>query len=175
MKELLLITDVFNRDERKKLLELSKPRLQVLDNELRTYPGKQTNNLIKIKEFNFFHQRFEMGINQVQTSGMKLKIVKSWVNWTNGKKKDINWHSHLPADFSGVYYLKTPFYSKGTLFETGHLYAPDNSLAVFPAHIKHTAPISPWPFLRFSRYTLAMDLLVERPSILPNVNIHQAV
>ena len=157
MKELLLITDVFNRDQRKKLLELSKPRLQVLDNELRTYPGKQTNNLIKIKEFNFFHQRFEMGINQVQKFGLKLKIVKSWVNWTNGKKKDIVWHNHSDYDYALVYYMKTPlpFFSNGTLFREGLFKAPQNSIIVFPGSMEHTAPSSPF---RFSRYTMAMDL-----------------
>ena len=74
-------------------------------------------------------------------------ILKSWINWTNGKKKDIQWHNHKDSgDLSLVYYMKTfPFFSNGTLFRRWMVKAPQNSILIFPCHIEHTAPTCPFP------------------------------
>ena len=92
-----------------------------------------------------------------QHTGYNYIIERSWINWTNGDKKDIGWHRH-DADLSVVYYIKIPLplFSNGTLFRDGFVKAPQNSLLIFPSHLEHTAPSSPF---RFDRYTLAMDLL----------------
>ena len=71
----------------------------------------------------------------------------------------LSWHSHYTNDnvsFASVYYLQTlPFFSNGTLFEDRFVRAPQNSMIIFPAHLVHTAPTSPF---RFDRYTLSLNL-----------------
>ena len=92
-------------------------------------------------------------------TGLVLEVSKSWVNWTNGSKKDIAWHIH-PSQYSLVYYMKTPlpFFNNGTLFRKGLFKAPQNSIIVFPGSMEHTAPSSPF---RFNRYSLAMELNIR--------------
>ena len=160
----LLIKDVLTDTQRKYLLKYSIPLLIEGDEISRRlsdpsyYPGKQTTtNLHKFSYFKEIHSIFLKCIKQY--TGYDCMINKSWVNWTNGSKKDISWHNHEnEGKLSAVYYLKTPlpFFSNGTLFRTGLVKAPQNSLLIFSSHIQHTAPSSPF---RVSRYTLAMTLM----------------
>ena len=56
-----------------------------------------------------------------------------------------------------VYYIKTlPFFNSGTLFEDGFVRAPQNSMIIFPAHLLHTTPKYPFPFI--DRYVMSIDL-----------------
>ena len=156
-----LVTDVFNKKERSNLLRLSKPYLEELILNGRRYPGKQTKNLVNNGSFRLYNERLETGFKKA--SGLNFNANKSWINLTTGKKEDLNWHNH-PVPWSGVYYLKTPFYSKGTLFQSQRggeikINAPENSLLVFPGGFYHSAPVSPVPFLRFRRYTMAIDFV----------------
>ena len=159
MTEIHLIEKVFRDNERKKLLEDSKPLLLSLKNSGgATYPGKQTlPNLQMNPKFEFPLNHLMEVINK--KTRLNLALDRAWVNWTNGRKKDLMWHNH-PSDYSAVYYMKTPlpWFSNGTLFRTGLIKTPENSVLIFPSHLEHTAPTSPF---RFGRYTLALDLNIK--------------
>ena len=152
-----LIKNVFTNKQRRKLIKDSQSLLENLeDNSGLYYPGRQTHPTLHL------HPDFTFLINDIlkivlKKTGLNLVPSKAWVNWTNGKKKDIVWHNHSDYDYALVYYMKTPlpFFSNGTLFREGLFKAPQNSIIVFPGSMEHTAPSSPF---RFSRYTMAMDL-----------------
>ena len=161
MGKIYLIKNVLADDERKKLIADSRPLLKhgkQLSEYFKTdnkFPGKQTfSDLYLNSKFTFsFNHMVDMILRE---TGLNLEIKGAWVNWTNGKKKDIAWHSHNRHDYALVYYMKTfPFFSNGTLFKHGFVRAPQNSALLFPSDLVHTAPSSP---LRLSRYTLAMNL-----------------
>ncbi len=147
-----LIENVFTDQERQKLIKDSRLLLKNLGEG---YPGRQTwCDLHK-------NSKFEPATNHIlevvyKTTGLNLVIFKSWVNWTNGKKKDICWHRHS-CQYSLVYYMKIPLpiFSNGTLFRQGLFKVPQNSMIVFPGDVEHSAPSSPF---RFDRYSLAMEL-----------------
>ena len=158
-----VIKNVLTNDKRKKLLDDLQPLLvdgeSVYLGELYlSYPGKQTHPTLHL------HPDFIPTLNYMtelisKEMGKNLTIYNAWANWTNGKRENINWHTH-PNDYSAVYYIKTfPLFSNGTLFKDGLVKAPQNSILVFPAKVEHTAPPSP---LRFERYTLAIDLNIDR-------------
>ena len=131
-------------------------------------PGKQTPPDL--------HMKLDYGppllIAIRKATGINFTIGKSWVNWTNGDKKDVCWHTHPDADYSAVWYLKTPlpFFNNGTLISEDNSKTRDrkrdrkdkfykasqNSLLLFPGRMNHTAPLSPF---RFHRYTLALNLM----------------
>ena len=167
MDNFYCIENIFTNEERKDFIKKSKPFL--LDPEQlsdiasrmnlhgRTYPGKQTSpDLHERNEFKYEHNRIVSVIRRIL--GKDVLILKSWGNWTNGKKKDIQWHNHKDSgDLSLVYYMKTvPFFSNGTVFKERMVRSPQNSMLIFPCHMEHTAPSCPF---RFDRYTLAMDLV----------------
>jgi hypothetical protein len=143
LDEIRLINNIISDEERERLIEVSKPLL------------------VHNPEFDYLHKEMLKCIKK--ESGMDLEIVKSWVNWTNGRKKDVNWHLHH-CTYACVYYMKTnPFLTSGTLFDLvinkkkrkKFVKASQNSLMLFPGHVLHTAPSS---FLRRDRYTLACNL-----------------
>ena len=158
--ELYMMKNIFSNEIRTKIIEdcqsflYTENQLQQILHNKNSYPGKQTlpNLHTKLQ----FKPIVDHLVDQVRKkSNLNLEIDGSWINWTNGKKKDISWHYHS-ADYSLVYYIKTfPFFSNGTLFKNQFIKAPQNSLLFFPAHLEHTAPSSP---LTFDMYTLAMDL-----------------
>jgi len=155
------IDNILDDEFRKRILERSKEYLMTLDDFHRTrrdtklvdLPGKQTPPDL--------HIQLTYGpplLSAISKSiGINFTIKKSWVNWTNGDKREMCWHTH-DSDYAGVWYLKTPvpFFSNGTIIEDKFYRAPQNSLLLFPGHMKHTAPSSP---LRLDRYTLGMDLM----------------
>ncbi len=162
-----VIKNVLTNDKRKKLLEDVQPLL-VDGSTMSAYygdlnlifPGKQTHDTLHL------HPDFISTIKYMvelvsKEIGKNFVIEKAWANWTNGKKKDLAWHTHTKdGDYAIVYYMKTfPFFSNGTLFRDGLVKAPQNSMLIFPAELEHTAPSSP---LRFGRYTLAMNLNISR-------------
>ena len=150
------IYNVLSGEDRKKIIKEAKPYLREWS---AVHPGKQTHCSLHeaTSYFSFIVETIVLKMNQ--KTGLNLVPVRSWINWTNGKKKDIAWHDHLDsgADYSLVFYIKTPFpfFSNGTLFKHGFVRAPQNSALLFPSDLVHTAPSSP---LRLSRYTLAMNL-----------------
>ncbi len=167
MSEIYIIENVFTEEERRKILEDSQRFFVDGDvmsierfGEPGRYPGKQTYPTIHLlSSFNWVHKRvIERVNNEIK---LNLKIVRSWFNWSDGRKEYLNWHEHKETgDYAAVYYLKTiPFFNSGTLFkEYGFVRAPQNSIMIFPSHFIHSAPIS---FLRYDRYSMAFDLRFE--------------
>tara|TARA_B100000287_G_C20191035_1_gene606160 strand:+ start:73 stop:576 length:504 start_codon:yes stop_codon:yes gene_type:complete len=159
----IVLKNILTDSERKNVLKYALPRLvdgdelyKIPGNRVGRYPGKQTEaNLHRIPYFNHVHSMMMKRIEQY--TGHNYIVKRSWINWTNGDKKDVGWHCH-DTDLSVVYYIKIPLplFSNGTLFRDGFVKAPQNSLLIFPSHLEHSAPSSPF---RFDRYTLAMDLL----------------
>ena len=156
------INNVFDNEKRKDILERSKKYLRDhkefvdsgdLHPELRL-PGKQTSPNLH-KKIPFANDILKVIKNNLD---LDLVVINSWVNWTDGNKKDLNWHNHKAFDYAGVYYLRIPFpfFNNGTLCEDKFYKASQNSLLLFPGRMNHTAPSSPF---RFHRYTLAMNLM----------------
>ena len=147
-----IIKNVFTDGQRHKLIKDCQPLLLQWGKK---FPGRQTRSHLHLHP-DFISPIQEMVRIIFQETGLNFVISKSWINWTNGKKKDIAWHRHS-CDYALVYYIKTPlpFFSNGTLFEDGFVRAPQNSMIIFPAHLVHTAPTSPF---RFDRYTLSLNL-----------------
>ena len=156
-----VIKNILTNDERKKLLKdvqpllVDGPTLAAFYN-FRSVPGRQTHDTLNL------HPDFIPTLNHMvelisKEMGKNFVLKTAWVNWTNGKKKDIGWHHHgMDCEYAAVYYMKTfPLFSNGTLFRDGLVKAPQNSILVFPADLDHTAPSSP---LRFDRYTMALNL-----------------
>tara|TARA_R100000008_G_scaffold86144_1_gene78096 strand:- start:43 stop:534 length:492 start_codon:yes stop_codon:yes gene_type:complete len=160
MDNIKLIKNVFPEEERKKFCDLGFPFI-VNWNEHSTvkgtYPGRQSPaNLHRVPELIPYYYHIVKVIAIRLGLTQKVQVTKAWINWTNGKKKDIGWHTHPDCDYTCVYYMKTfPLFSNGTLFKHGLVKAPQNSLLFFPGNLEHTAPSSP---LRFGRYTSAMNL-----------------
>ena len=92
-------------------------------------------------------------------SGRDVKIDRMWGKWINGEKEHMNWHHHLPNDYSTVYYLKVPsFMRNGTLFEEqGLVRTEENSLLIFPSRLKHSSPSYFW---KGDRYIVSADFVV---------------
>ena len=152
-----LIKNILTDNERKKLIKDCQPYL--LDREKmkkkfgRYYPGKQTENSIyNIPCFKDPIDKMGKAIATVIKKDLILK--RSWINWTNGRKKDIAWHNHPDADISAVYYMTK--YNCGTQFEDSFVKAELNSLLVFPSNLLHTAPTS---LFRYDRYSMALDMV----------------
>ena len=146
-----IIKNVFTDGQRHKLIKDCQPLLLEWGKK---FPGRQTRSKLHLHP-DFISPIQEMVRIIFQETGLNFVISKSWINWTNGKKKDIAWHRHS-CDYALVYYIKTPlpFFSNGTLFEDRFVRAPQNSMIIFPAHLVHTAPTSPF---RFDRYTLSLN------------------
>ena len=159
-----VIKNVFTEDQRKKFVKEAKPLIQDGETLNMFYgrfktPAKPSHLTVHlIPEFRFYHTHILDLIKKEM--GLDLKCIRSWINLTNGYKKDILWHAHNEYDYSMVYYMQTfPFFSNGTKFKDHKLVkAPQNSMLVFDSKLVHTAPSSP---LRFDRYTFVMDLLLK--------------
>ena len=144
-----LIENILKEEERKKLIKDCKPLLLDLGPD---YPGKQSPPLQPELQFERIHKIFLSNAENVIRESLEWDI--SWFLLTHGKRKNIYWHNH-PVDYAGVYYMKTfPFFSNGTLFKDRFIKAPQNSLLIFPGHLYHTAPTSPFSF---DRYTMSLN------------------
>jgi hypothetical protein len=159
------IHNVLSNKERKKLIKDIQPFLMSMEqqniryNNNKFYPGKQTEDLLHLKpEFASVMKKI---LDKIKKEiKFNLEIRRSWVKWSNGGEDQMNWHNHYlyeDVSFVAVYYLKTiPFFSSGTLFKDGFVRVPQNSMIIFPAHILHTTPKHPFPFI--DRYVMSIDL-----------------
>ena len=164
-KSFKVIHNVLSDKERKKIIKDVQPflmnseQLNARYNNTILYPGKQTNSLLHF-ELEFVSVMKKILDKILKETNLDLKIYRSWVKWSNGKENQMNWHSHYPSQpvwAVAVYYIKTlPFFSSGTLFEDGFVRAPQNSMIIFPAHLLHTTPKYPFPFV--DRYVMSIDL-----------------
>ena len=149
-----IIENVLTKEERKKLLEDSEKYLLDID----SWPGRQTRSLKSYAEFKWVEDRMiEVSSKRIG----RVKVNKFWINQTNGNKKEIYWHDHIDeyrSDYASVYYMKSIPFFDGTLFEDQFIKAPQNSLLLFPSHLKHTAPSLPrYNPLRMKRYTMSLN------------------
>ena len=163
MTEVNIIQNIFSKDERKDLLEKSKPLLR--DSRYYSTDGQTAEgfewfrltgaSMYTYPYLKFYHDRITKLIRE--KIGLNLAIMGSWMNLTDGRRKEIKWHNHAGFDYTGVYYLKTvPFLNSGTLIKDyGFVRSPQNSLLILPANIDHTSPAFPF---RFKRYTYAFNL-----------------
>jgi len=159
------IHNVLSNKERKKLIKDIQPFLMSMEqqniryNNNKFYPGKQTEDLLHLKpEFASVMKKI---LDKIKKEiKFNLEIRRSWVKWSNGGEDQMNWHNHYlyeDVSFVAVYYLKTiSFFSSGTLFKDGFVRVPQNSMIIFPAHILHTTPKHPFPFI--DRYVMSIDL-----------------
>ena len=164
-KSIRVIHNVLSDRERKKIITDVQPflmnneQMNVRFNNNIFYPGKQTSHLLHL-ELEFIFVIKKMLDKILKETNLDLKIYRSWVKWSNGKENQMNWHSHYPSHpvrAVAVYYIKTlPFFNSGTLFEDGFVRAPQNSMIIFPAHLLHTTPKHPFPFI--DRYVMSIDL-----------------
>ena len=157
------LRNVLTNKKRKQLIEDCQPflydsdQIKRMHDSIKYFPGKQTlPNLHGKTKFKDIIDRFTN--LSVKKYGFDLQPEKCWINWTNGKKENISWHTH-PTDYALVYYIQTPFFSGGTLFRERFIKAPQNSMLVFPAALEHSAPRALFPC---DRYTLALNLNIVR-------------
>ena len=144
----LLIKDVLTDTQRKYLLKYSIPLLIEGDEISRRlsdpsyYPGKQTpTNLHKFSYFKEIHSIFLKCIKQY--TGYDCMINKSWVNWTNGSKKDISWHNHEnEGKLSAVYYLELSKKELVTEFKNKKVKTEEGDVLIFPSYMLHRSPIN---------------------------------
>ena len=127
-KNIFLVKNILTDEQREELLETSKPLLLDLGDD---FPGKQTFGILhtvpKLKSiFDCMLQHIEHVMNY------KFDIKNAWVNWTNGKNEDLNWHIHS-CHYSMVYYM-SPF-NCGTLFRDKFIIV-DNNDPNEPPHIE---------------------------------------
>ena len=166
------IDNVFTEEQRQKLLSDFKPFLldakqqSAWNLDVPEYPEGfdwfkiSFPTLHLVPQFKELHENV---LNLIKKEcGLNLKIAKSWVNLSNGKRKKVQYHTHPDGpEYSCVYYIKTfPFFSNGTLFKDyGLIRAKQNSLMIFDPNLEHSTPSSPLPF---ERYTWAMDLNTKK-------------
>ena len=160
------IHNVLSNKERKKIIKdvqpflMNREQMNIRYNNNRFYPGKQTEDSLHLKP------EFALVMNKIidkikKEINLDLEVRRSWVKYSNSDTP-LSWHNHIdkPVSFASVYYLKTlPFFSNGTLFEDGFIRAPQNSMIIFPAHILHTTPTNPFPFI--DRYVMSIDLNIR--------------
>ena len=163
MVDVHIIKDFLTTESRNKLLEELQPLL-VDGVSLAVYhknsflPGKQTH--ATLEQHPSFKELVELITEKViSCTGKDVKINRMWGLWVNGNKEHMNWHNHLPFDYSSVYYLKVPpFIRNGTLFKDyGLIKAKENSLLVFPSKLKHSTPSYFW---KGDRYIISADFVV---------------
>ena len=156
--KLHIIENVFMEEERKDFLEKSKPFLADSRKFINTegfYWFKLTSpSMNLVPSLRVYHEHLLKLIKK--EIGLNLAIMGAWMNLTDGRRKEIKWHTH-PVDYAGVYYMKTtPFFNSGTVIkEYGLVRSPQNSLLIFPGNLYHSTPGFPF---RFKRYTYAFNL-----------------
>ena len=127
------------------------------DLDTKHYPGGQTHATLQ------FHPSFkelkERATEEVKSfTGKDVETVRMWGKWVDGKRKYLNYHNHLPCEYSFIYYLNIPrFMRNGTLFKgRGLIKGKENSLVIFPSKLDHSSPIYFW---KTDRYVVAGDLV----------------
>tara|TARA_B100000287_G_C20596054_1_gene766175 strand:- start:848 stop:1306 length:459 start_codon:yes stop_codon:yes gene_type:complete len=152
MENICLLSNVLQRDERKQLIENSQSLFVVTNNA-------QTPSILHL------HYKFIPILNHLLSAishrtELKLEMISAWMLRTRGKEEDVSWHNHLKsgADYSMVYYVKSPLFFTGTSFRHGFVRASQNSMILFPSCLEHASPRHP---LGIERYVLSADLKVK--------------
>ena len=155
-----IIDNIFSEEERKELIEISKPllvtpeRLNASDPGRIFYPGKQSFPTVHLHpDFQYY---FNHIVELVNNTGIGVKVKEAWINY-HYTRRPLNWHTHprTGSDHCAIYYMKTNWIDSGTVFRDKFVKVPQNSLLLFSCHLEHSVPRN---LLGLKRYTLAMDL-----------------
>ena len=162
---MIVVNNLFTPEFRNNLIEELQPLLLDGSTLATSYnlnedlPGRQTHATLHL------HPNFKEVVESITehvTNSFKkdVKISAMWGLWINGKKEHMNWHNHSPNDYSAIYYLKVPpFTRNGTIFEDRGLVRTDeNSLLIFPSNLKHTSTSYFW---KGDRYVISADYKVS--------------
>ena len=150
-----IVNNILSLEKRSKCLEDLQPLLVHIPGS----PGKQTHPTLHLHSD--FNELTEIITKEVRTSiGKDVNVSRMWGKWMSGKREHMNWHNHLPNDYSMVYYLKVPrFMRNGTLFKSkGLIRTKENSLLIFPAELMHSSPSYLW---KGDRYVISADFIVK--------------
>ena len=150
MTDRFIINNCLTPQDRENLIRDCRPLLKKIehctayqtDAPIRTYP-----------QFETIHKKFD-DIAQHHLK-RELKPDKSWFIMTNGTNDQFLMHYH-PVDYAAVYYINSfPNYKNGTIFEEdGFIEASENSMLLFPGHLRHSAPTFKEDF---ERYTMSLN------------------
>ena len=150
-----IVNNILSLEKRSKCLEDLQPLLVHLSG----CPGRQTHPTLHLHSD--FNELTEIIIKKVGTFvGKDVNVSRMWGKWVSGRREHMNWHNHLPNDYSMVYYLKVPgFMRNGTLFKSkGLIRTKENSLLIFPAELMHSSPSYLW---KGDRYVISADFIVK--------------
>ena len=150
---IVLIESVFTKEEREKMIKDLQPLLVKRSG----YPGKQTHPSLHLHSDT---SPFITRLSDLTQKVLKcdLEVQRAWAKWSNGRKDQMNWHTH-ETDYTSVYYLKTnSFLNSGTLFREGFVKASKNDFIVFPGNYEHTTPSHPFGI---ERYVLSINFMVK--------------
>ena len=150
-----IFNNILSLEKRNKYLEDLQPLLVHLSG----CPGRQTHPTLHLHSD--FNELTEIIIKKVGTFvGKDVNVSRMWGKWVSGRREHMNWHNHLPNDYSMVYYLKVPrFMRNGTLFKSkGLIRTKENSLLIFPAELMHSSPSYLW---KGDRYVISADFTVK--------------
>ena len=150
-----IVNNILSLEKRTKCVE----DLQPLLTNIPYFPGRQTHSTLHLHPD--FNELKEIITQKVITSvGEDLVLIRMWAKWISGKREHMNWHNHLPYDYSVVYYLKVPLFMKnGTLFEKRGLFrSEENSLIIFPSKLNHSSPSYFW---KGDRYVISADFMSQ--------------
>ncbi len=150
MEEFYVLKNVFPKEKRKQLIENSQS-LYSQTNNTQTPPILQSH----YKFFYILRDLLHVINHRIK---LKLEMRTAWMLRTRGEEGD--WHNHLRdgADYSMIYYVKSPLFFTGTLFKHGIVKSSQNSMILFPSHLDHMTP--PHPF-GIERYVLSADFMLK--------------
>ena len=153
--EIYSISNIFSKQQRRKLIRDSKPLCSF----------DSTNKIWKTDDLrsheDFLNSSLYISSLFQKKLGLNLEIINIWITYTRGEK--LEYHTH-PFDWACVYYMKTNplLKNNGTQFKFSEddvqlVKSPQNSAILFDGSVPHTTP----SFLPLSgRYVLTMDLLL---------------
>ena len=157
IESIKVVDNILTEEERITLLNLSKPLLQRIPN----CPGLQTLpnlHMISPTLSNIFRKI-------VDKCNINLRIIKSWVNYTDKDMAYESWHSHQPGFHTTICYMIENPEGIGTKFkigdETYDTKCPTNSVMLLPSTIEHTVPLN----VTMPRYSLAIDFEHKKMNI----------
>ena len=150
MTDRFILNDCLTPQDRENLIRDCRPLLKRIENCI----AYQTDAPIReYPQFETIHKKFDM----LAEYYLKRELIpdKSWFIMTQGREDQVLMHYH-PVDYAAVYYINSPpSFKNGTLFEEdGFIEAPENSMLLFPGHLRHTAPSFKEDF---ERYTMSLN------------------
>ena len=150
MDEICSLKNVLQKEKRKQLIENSQSLFTQTNNT-------QTPPILQL------HYKFVPILQDLlhvinDRTKLNLEMMTAWMLKTKGEEGGWHNHSRDGADYSMIYYIKSPLFFTGTLFKHGIVKSSQNSILLFPSHLDHMTP--PHPF-GIERYVLSADFIVK--------------